>query len=296
MACSHFIHNGSCSFYCHGFWISVNVANLKTAVSRPVLWFLVPSLKWYLTLLDIWSLRSPQGKLATPRGFCCTRKACSTFPSLILLFVLCLYFPHPFSFFSARIFIWEQQTWRGGQWGRVGQQEWCSMRWHMALPSGAGVVLGPCQHSFSIALWFSCTVAPSAAKLWIFWRKRRERAGRGEWHLGSTCALCEQQPHALRWQKQGKEEAAGKHRGAVRSGCHVTWKLHVAWTLSTRAHSMNKACCHQASQLGGVPQGHTAGWGVGLSFIVGSGACNPSKKITSTAKRIAGFKPKRFLV
>lgn len=101
--------------------------------------------------------------------------------------------------------------------------------------------------------------------------------------VGTAAACLEVAAPGCRNKARRKGSAAGKQGQAVGSSYHVTWKLHVAWILSTRTRSMNKMCCHRASQLGGIPQEHTAGWGVGLSFTEGSSAYNPSKKSTSVA-------------
>lgn len=112
-------------------------------------------------------LELPSRETGHTRGFLLhlESKGCSTFPSVLLLFVLCLCFPHLFSF------ICSSRSKKCGEdsGAEVGWQEGCSMRRNTALPSGAWGSAWPMPALlFSLALQFSCAVAPSAAKLRIF--------------------------------------------------------------------------------------------------------------------------------
>lgn len=99
--------------------------------------------------------------------------------------------------------------------------------------------------------------------------------------VGTENAYLKVVAHGYRNKVGRKGTTAGKHGEAVGSSCHITWKLHVAWILSTRICRVNKTCCHQPSQLIGIPQEHTSGWDVGFSFTERSTACNTSRKSTS---------------
>lgn len=120
---------------------------------------------------------------------------CSTFPPLLLLFVLRLCFPHLSSFFSVHRFTLQQETWRGGRWGgrkgaRCGIANW---GW------------GPCSaHASSPFLLPSSSHALRLPQLpssgFSEGKDVPVRAGRGKRHLRSTRALWGQQPRALRWQ------------------------------------------------------------------------------------------------
>lgn len=159
---------------------------------------------------------------------------------------------------------------------------------HGVAKWGWGQCLAHASAPFSLALPFSCAVSPSAAKLGIFCRKGHVSQGKegrmapqvNLCTVGSATACLEVAAPACRNKVGRKATAVGNHREAVGSSCHVICKLCVTWIMSTRPCSMNKTCCHQASQLRGIPQEHPAVWGVGFSFAEGSGACNPSKKST----------------